>query len=268
MPSTGWAETARPLAQNSGAAPPEWLFDRYRVEERISARARYVRIEIRGPDCVRLVIPRFVSRADARAFLRSRAHWIERKVAELHQRQARSPAAAARGLRWDGQDRIPLRGIEHRLECQTGARKSARASLAGECIVLHLPVGTPTQSQSLNPVLLGFLKQQARNDALQWLDLEAPRLTVRVKGLRIADQRSLWGSCSAGGTISLNWRLVMAPPVVMRYVVIHELCHLHHHNHSAAFWRLVERQMPEFDQQRRWLRSHGAGLQAVLPRAD
>ncbi len=107
------------------------------------------------------------------------------------------------------------------------------------------------------------LRDQARRTARELIAVEARRMDVQPAGLRIADQRTLWGSCGHRGTIGLSWRLVLAPPDVFRYVVIHELAHLVHRNHSQRFWALVARQMPEFEQHRRWLREHGAALHAV-----
>jgi len=94
---------------------------------------------------------------------------------------------------------------------------------------------------------------------------EAPRLGVAYKRIRIGGQRTLWGSCSAAGTLSFNWRLVLAPLEVADYVVVHELCHLHVHGHSRRFWSLVERHRPGFREQRAWLREHGPELLAFRP---
>ena len=92
---------------------------------------------------------------------------------------------------------------------------------------------------------------------------EAARIGVRYARLRIGDQRTLWGSCSPRGTVSFNWRLVLAPFEVLDYVVVHELCHLRVLNHSERFWRQVERYRPQWRQQRDWLREHGSELLAV-----
>jgi len=94
---------------------------------------------------------------------------------------------------------------------------------------------------------------------------EAGRLAVTYQRIRIGGQRTLWGSCSARGTLSFNWRLVLAPLEVLDYVVVHELCHLRVANHSRRFWALVERQRPHWRDQRDWLREHGPELLAFSP---
>jgi predicted metal-dependent hydrolase len=99
------------------------------------------------------------------------------------------------------------------------------------------------------------------------IDEEAPVLDVQVKRVEIRDQRSRWGSCSASGTLSFNWRLVLAPFEVLDYIVVHELCHLREPNHSRRFWRLVETRRPGWRSQRDWLHEHGPELLAFRPAA-
>lgn len=78
--------------------------------------------------------------------------------------------------------------------------------------------------------------------------------------ITIRDQKSRWGSCSSRGTLSFNYRLIFAPPIILDYVVVHELCHLTHMNHSKDFWDMVERVMPDYKMHKNWLREHGHEL--------
>lgn len=78
--------------------------------------------------------------------------------------------------------------------------------------------------------------------------------------ITIRDQKTRWGSCSARGTLSFNWRLMLAPPAILDYVVVHELCHLTHMNHSPAFWQAVEAVYPDYREARKWLKEHGQEL--------
>jgi predicted metal-dependent hydrolase len=96
---------------------------------------------------------------------------------------------------------------------------------------------------------------------------EATELGVRYERIEIRDQRTRWGSCSTRGTLSFNWRLVLAPLDVLDYVVVHELCHLLEPNHSRRFWRLVESRRPNWRAQRDWLHEHGPELLAFRPAA-
>lgn len=78
--------------------------------------------------------------------------------------------------------------------------------------------------------------------------------------ITIRDQKTRWGSCSARGTLSFNWRLMLAPPAILDYVVVHELCHLTHMDHSPAFWQAVEEVCPDYRTARKWLKDHGQEL--------
>jgi len=82
----------------------------------------------------------------------------------------------------------------------------------------------------------------------------------KYKKIRISNARSRWGSCSSKGTVSFNWRLIMAPVGVIDYVIVHELVHLIEMNHSRNFWKIVGQVMPDYVDKRKWLRMYGHKL--------
>ncbi len=88
----------------------------------------------------------------------------------------------------------------------------------------------------------------------------APFLGVTFNRVSVKDQRTLWGSCTPDGNLNFNWRLTMAPPAVLDYLVVHELAHRAQMNHSRRFWELVERLCPGHRTHRRWLRKNGNAL--------
>jgi predicted metal-dependent hydrolase len=246
--------TAIPL---QGPLPP------IQVVERVSKQARSIRIEVRPDGEVRLIIPRYVAKRDAYDFLRSRDEWIRRKIAELRLRSDAEPSRPP--LRWDGGDTIPLHGVETAVEIVPARLARPRVRFDGG-ISIYCSQAARSHPAQLGNVLRSALRELARQQGQRLLDREAARLGVDFRGPRIADQKSLWGSCTPNGAISLNWRLVLAPPEVFRYVVVHELCHRIRLDHSRQFWTLVVRQMPESSVWRTWLRQHGASLHTVLPR--
>ena len=93
----------------------------------------------------------------------------------------------------------------------------------------------------------------------------APQVGVHVNKIGIRTQKTRWGSCSKAGHLSFNALLTQAPPEVLDAIVVHELCHLKHMNHSADFYREVRRVMPDYDRRMRWLKEHGAVLLRRLP---
>jgi predicted metal-dependent hydrolase len=108
-------------------------------------------------------------------------------------------------------------------------------------------------------------RRAARELVTMLADEEAQELGVAFNRIEIRDQRTRWGSCSSRGTLSFNWRLVLAPLEVAEYVVVHELCHLREPNHSPRFWQFVAAARPDYPQERRWLAQHGWELQAYVP---
>ena len=86
------------------------------------------------------------------------------------------------------------------------------------------------------------------------------RAGTSYTGLTIRGQRTRWASCSAGGGMSFNWRLLLAPEAVLDYVVEHEVCHLEVMDHSPKFWRLLESRVPDWREHSRWLRRYGSTL--------
>lgn len=238
-------------------APP------YAVEETLSPRARNIRIEIRAADRVRLVIPRHVSRATAHAFLESRRDWIEEKLAELRRRAQELPLDSG-PMRWDGRDRLPLRGVEHEVRVVAASLRAPMVRIEPGVLTVFASSAALALPRVLRTTLTRALRHEAERDARPLVAQEASRLGVNPLRLRLGDPRSQWGSCSTDGAIQLSWRLVLAPPEVLRYVVIHELCHLVHHDHSDDFWTLVSRQCPDYREPYQWLRHHGARLHQIL----
>jgi predicted metal-dependent hydrolase len=121
----------------------------------------------------------------------------------------------------------------------------------------------------LDQVRLGAVDARAlaRARIAEVAQREAAALGVTYERITIRDQRTRWGSCSPRGTLSFNWRLVLAPVEVLEYVVVHELCHLREANHSPRFWALVAHARPTFAEERAWLTRHGWELLAYVPSA-
>jgi predicted metal-dependent hydrolase len=130
------------------------------------------------------------------------------------------------------------------------------------------------QLAKLRPASLGLERlrltaEQGRREARERIHLiaqsEAAALGVKYTRITLRDQRSRWGSCSSKGSLSFNWRLVLAPHDVLDYVVVHEVCHLVELNHGAAFWKLVEKRRPKYRESKRWLDEHGWEILAYQP---
>jgi predicted metal-dependent hydrolase len=224
-----------------------------RYQIRRSSRARRLRITVR-PSGVEVVAPLRMSEAAIAAFVQENQRWIESKLQAIRRRLA---AHAGSSRLVDGA-RIPFRGGWQRLQVVQGSRSRPLVHHDGD-IRIELPDRLPAagQESEVERVLTGWLRRQARAEARAVIDRYGPRHGLVPRGLAIKAHRTLWGSCTARDVINLNWRLILAPPAALEYVVVHELCHLRHRHHQPPFWRLVAELLPDYGRQRRWLRANG-----------
>lgn len=88
----------------------------------------------------------------------------------------------------------------------------------------------------------------------------APKVGVDPKGVAVRDLGHRWASCSPTENLAFHWKCIMAPQTIIDYIVVHELCHFHHRDHTDAFWNEVDKVMPDFRERKEWLRENGAGL--------
>jgi hypothetical protein len=108
---------------------------------------------------------------------------------------------------------------------------------------------------------LTFWYQQQATDYITNRTHELIKTThLQPKSITVKTYKARWGSCTIKGDIQFNWKLMMTPPAVIDYVIIHELCHLEQHNHSAKFWQLVEQFEPNYKTHRSWLKKNGQEL--------
>lgn len=194
----------------------------------------------------RLSIPHWARTAEALAFARSRTDWLAAQLSNL---------PAVRPLEPGGL--LPYRGEQLRIEHHPGARR--RPELTAEAITL----GGPEESLALR--LQRWLQAEARTFLLDDLVHYCGKASLPVPSLGLSSAQRRWGSCSAKGIIRINWRLIMAPDMVRRSVVAHEVTHLLHFDHSprfhAALDALFEGDIAEAD---RWLKREGRGLYTLL----
>lgn len=94
----------------------------------------------------------------------------------------------------------------------------------------------------------------------QRVDYYAPKIGVTPRGIDVRELGNRWALCSPNGNLAFHWKCIMAPQTVIDYIVVHELCHFHHLDHTAAFWNEVDKVMPAYGERKEWLRVQGAGL--------
>jgi hypothetical protein len=215
-----------------------------RVRRHGQARRYTLRINAASREVV-LTMPPRGSLKQAREFAQKHGAWIAARIGRL-------PDAApfAHGTL------LPLRGLEHRID----HRRSARGAVWVEAQASERLLCVAGEEPHLPRRVHDYLKREAKRDLEVASRLAAQALGVKVRRVSLRDQSSRWGSCSSTGVLSYSWRLILAPPFVLDYLVAHEVAHLIEMNHSRRFWQLVECVCPHMGRAKAWLDAHGADL--------
>lgn len=127
-------------------------------------------------------------------------------------------------------------------------------SLSSNQFLIQTPV---VDIKAMEAAVLLWYRENALRLMEQRVAYYSPALGKKPSKVMVREQKSRWGSCNSKGELRFNWKLIMAPPQVVDYVAVHELCHLKEMNHSAAFWKLVEGLCPEHKTCRQWLKDYG-----------
>ena len=218
-------------------------------------RARRIKLLVseRG---ARLTVPRRASLREAEWFLSEHLDWLAQQV-DRH-----TPEPVAPPFEFGDAGPLALRGEPLALRWQEGRLLRIERDADGVCITHP----AHAKADSLRRTLKEFYLSEARSDVGRWMPKYLPTLPRPPRAIRLRPLRSLWGSLSPDDGLSLDLALVLGPPAAFEYVLIHELCHLIHANHSRAFWREVERRCPDWHAHRAWFRGAGLALKDELAR--
>ncbi len=210
----------------------------YRVVR--SQRRKTVSLQVTREGVV-LRCPHGIPLAQLEAWVTQKQDWIRRKQEEL----AARPWPPVR--RFADGDEISYLGNPLVLR-----RDQSRLGIELEERIVWVPdIG---DAQILRGLIKDWYKAEASRVIPERVEVYRAELGVPMPPVLIRDPRQRWGSCNAKGELRFNWRLIMAPLPILDYVVVHELCHLRHLNHSAQFWGCVGSLLPDYKARRRWLK--------------
>lgn len=219
----------------------------YRIQ--VSARRRTLCLRLFPNGQMQVVVPRYARLTDIRRFIGLRGAWIERQRAALRSQPLRAFDPCVHGTM------LPLLGAELVLCHQMHTAKRPVAVRHDNTLVV--PASTSEQAR---PLVEAWYRRAAHDYVHQRMAYYAPLVGRAPARITIRGQKTRWGSCSAGASISINWRLMQASPDIVDYVIVHELCHLLQANHAPRFWREVARVLPDYETRRRRLREFGRNL--------
>lgn len=231
-------------------------------------RQRNIRIRVRA-DAVVVSAPWYCSKSQMTSFVRDRETWIRTTVSRLTHAHKQSVEALTAH-----ENHIKLRGewvpfvfrsprpestdwllIEREKRVDVYPPENEYQETSDNDVTAN-----PSDNHALsvpNDVQLAFLRDLARKELPAKFEQIADKLAFNWTRLFIRSQKTKWGTCSTRGNISLNWRLIMCPPEILDYIIIHELCHTVHMNHSKSFWKLVKEHYPHVDEAHKWLKTEG-----------
>ena len=213
------------------------------VSIRVNPRARRLVLRIDAASRqVELVLPKGVAAEHGIKFLAAQRGWIAAHLLALP-----IPVPFAEGAI------VPVFGVPHRIRREGDPAAPPVAILGGEIRVRGDPAHLARRVRD-------HLVRLAREDLTRRARLCAARIGRPLARVGVRDTKSRWGSCSAKGSLSFSWRLVLAPDSVVDYVVAHEVAHLAEMNHGPRFWRLVRTLVPDCAMPRAWLKRHRGRL--------
>ena len=196
-----------------------------------------------------MVVPRSTSTDKVEALVTRKTRWIREKLLLHREHQPPKPKEYVSG------ECFTYLGRNYRLKVESGAAKSVK--LKGGRLVVQVPPSVQKHGQYVQNTLIEWYREHA----LLKLQDKVQRYSkvVRVSppscvGIKTFSGR--WGSCSTKRNMEFNWKIIIAPNYIVDYVVVHELCHLHHHNHSPEFWKCVERVCTNYQECKDWLKSN------------
>jgi len=213
--------------------------------------ARATRLTLRiaaGGKGLSVTVPPGTRSVDVDRFVDRHHGWLEERLRKVPDRPQLRPGV-----------RVPIRGQPH-LIVHAPERRGLASVLAGtDGPELHVH----GERSHLPRRVADHLKREARADIERLVQKHAATVGKPVRSVRFKDTTSRWGSCSADGNLSFSWRIMMAPPTVIDYLVAHEVAHLVHMNHGPKFWALCRKLCARTDEARAWLKRNGQALQAI-----
>jgi predicted metal-dependent hydrolase len=213
----------------------------------IYGKRRTVSLAIKGDGRLVVRAPKKLGKKEIDAILRQKQEWIKKHLTKMDAKKAEKHEFGENEHFWYLGKKYPLRISD-----------GYRSKLMFEDSAFYLSRFKVSQGKKL---FITWYAQRAAEIIFQKAKHYADLMDVKYRRISVTSAQSRWGSCSSGQTINFTWRLVLAPPEIIDSVVVHELAHLIHHNHSKTFWSKVREFYPNYDQSKKWLKQNGHLLQ-------
>jgi len=210
-------------------------------------------IHIRPPGSVKVFSPLYTDEAIIRERVKSKGRWILKKIAEIeHLDPKKYKKKFVQG------EKFPFLGKYYDLKILKNGRKIPKVFFKDEVFYLEAETFDHEKSKKAMEKWYRVKTDRIISDRVE---LYSVKLGKNPRSVKTKEQKRRWGSCNSRGDLYFNWRLAMAPPGIIDYIVVHELCHLIHGDHSRKFWGLVESILPDLKKRKKWLKENGLKLE-------
>ena len=199
---------------------------------------------------VSVLVPETLTGKQVEELIERKRKWIYSNLAEWHDLNA----AKVRREFVNGESFLYL-GRSYRLKLARD--QESPLLLKDGYFCLHVNNGS---RRTATAAFRDFYREKGRQRIPERVAYYGDRMGVWPKAVKIIDLKNRWASCSPGGNVNFHWKCMMAPPTVLDYIIVHELAHLIHANHTVAFWNEVDKVMPDYGERKEWLRVNGAGM--------
>ncbi len=223
----------------------------------VFSKRRTVGIEVSPDGAVTVRAPLRMPKKDIEQIVMSKLDWIEQKRKMFHKKAEK--ANRVLNIDYAEGSLMPFRGERYpiRRSFHQGLKK-VMVSFDGTGFTVCYG---KEDRESIRQGFLVWYKKAAAEEFLRRVEYYKAIMQESVGTIRIKDQKSCYGSCSTKRNLNFNWKCILAPPEILDYIVVHELCHLRHMNHFKEFWAEVESILPEYTKAKRWLKENGILLE-------
>lgn len=232
-----------------------FLFAKWTVEVHRRAFRRSVSIYLYPHRPIKVLAGKQTTQKVIVDFLMTKRDWIEKNFAKFSEIKERFPEKKIKAF-----EDFPFLGQSRRLKVVITLHKKPFVSVTEEHLLLHIPRNDWSADSLIqeHPTALSEIRHFYKREAVQFLtqrlNFWSEQMNLRPAQIRFREQRTRWGSCSSRKSINLNWRLIVFNQEIIDYVIVHELAHLQHMNHSAHFWALVEKYVGNYKELMRSLK--------------
>ncbi|MFW6287576.1 MAG: M48 family metallopeptidase [bacterium] len=243
----------------------------------IRSHRKTVGIHLKHGEDVIIRAPQGISKKRIKEIVHKKSKWIFKKLDEM-----KEMASPPDPLKFVSGEKILYLGKFYQLEVKSfrdaykETKKNDREiyieknnknndifiNLEDEHLLIRIPerLDRVNDKSIIKESLIKWYKEEARKNILERIRKYQKYIGRKPVKVRIKSQKTIWGSCSSKGNLNFNWKLIMAPLPVLDYIIVHEMVHLIHPNHSRRYWQMVEKIIPDYRQRKQWLKENGPAL--------